>query len=115
MHEQEPIDYSKGLLEFANNEVIFKQSLQQFVRSLPIYALSLREYLAREDYQGIRAATHKLCGAALNITAYPIGRIAEELNEKLDVLSNDEINKSIEQLEEAIDQIQKYVQNKNLL
>ena len=106
-------DFEKALFEFAGEKELLLTAIDGFIVKLHKDISDLKREFNDSNYDEIRRISHRIRGAALNLTANSIADIATQIEEGNDILDKEVIHHFLFLLEEKatdfIDQTQQFL------
>jgi Amt family ammonium transporter len=103
-----PIDFESLSKRCLGNRALAVKALEKFVGSLDTYVEDLSSKLRNPDLSGA-AAAHKLKGAAANLSAEQVRRLAADMETLIKGRSIDQAEISFNQLRTELDRLREYV------
>jgi len=109
-NDQLPLDLERATQEFMGRKDILLGVLQDFIISAGARFDTIRQAVKGNDYRVIGSEAHAIKGAAANLTADKLARLASELEQSADRQQPDLISKLAGELEREFYNLEKYVQ-----
>jgi two-component system sensor histidine kinase/response regulator len=103
-----PVDLPR-LREMADDEAFLRELADTFVQSAREIRTEMMEMAARRDGDALSKAAHKLKGAAANMHARPLSKLAEVLEVSARELPSAAIDEHLKSIDRAIEQTIRYL------
>ncbi len=74
-----PMDFKKAIEEFEDDENLLLEVLEEFIENVQVQLEKIRQALSDGDAETVRKESHSIKGGAAELAAYPLSRVASEL------------------------------------
>jgi two-component system sensor histidine kinase/response regulator len=107
---QFPLDLERAIKEFMGRKDILLDVLQNFTKSAGSQIDTIRQAVKDADYGVIGSEAHAIKGAAANLTADKLARLASDLEQAADNQQPDLTDELADKLEREFNCLKKYIQ-----
>jgi len=111
----QPVDLARALREFMGEKEVLSDLLQLFTGNVRIQIKAIRQAMFRQDYKVVAKEAHSIKGAAGNLTAGKMVLVAADLEKAADSGQAEPLRHLVDMLEERLQQLETYLQDKMVL
>jgi len=106
------LDYEKAKSEFCGNVVLLNNSIKSFLLNVDSKIALVKKAILDKDLEFVRLQMHKISGAAANLTAVPLSKLAGALENMAasNEASYDDLNNSLEEFENYYYDFKKHIE-----
>jgi CheY-like chemotaxis protein len=109
-----PLDFELAVEEFGGKKEVVVDVICKFIDQAQAQIQGLKDALEKQDCETLRTEAHRIRGGAANLTALPLARAAENLEEIAGSNLIDQAHEKVEELEQEFVRLKNFVCNLKL-